>query len=122
MLVLTRRPQDSITLTGGIVVHILDIRGDVVRIGIDAPKSINIVRTELLPIELGQNVVEYDRTLDCGSLGHVSPDGFGDAVRAAIVVAAIVDEPDAEPVARFMTPMQKLDWATRKPRNHDYED
>lgn len=73
-------------LTGGIVVRILDIRGDVVRVGIEAPASINIVRSELLPVELGQNVAEYDRTLDCGSLGHVSPGGIESAIRAAAKV------------------------------------
>ena len=47
MLVLTRKVDEKI-LIGDIVVTVTEIRGDRVRLGIDAPRSINIVRGELL--------------------------------------------------------------------------
>lgn len=47
MLVLTRKKNERILIGDDIVVSVADIRGDVVRIGIDAPRSVRIVREEL---------------------------------------------------------------------------
>ena len=47
MLVLTRRRHESIHIANDIVVTLLEIRGQQVRIGIDAPPSARIVRAEL---------------------------------------------------------------------------
>lgn len=48
MLVLTRRKGERIVIDGGIVVHILEVQGTRVRIGIEAEKETGIVRGELL--------------------------------------------------------------------------
>lgn len=48
MLVLTREIDQSIVIGKDIVITVLECGGGQVRIGIDAPKSINIVRSELL--------------------------------------------------------------------------
>ncbi len=48
MLILTRRKGESITIDGDIEVTVVDISGGTVRVGIDAPDEINIVRNELL--------------------------------------------------------------------------
>lgn len=48
MLVLSRRIGETLIIGDGIEVRILDITGNQARIGIDAPKSVNIVRSELL--------------------------------------------------------------------------
>lgn len=48
MLVLSRSVGESITVGDDILITVLDVRGDVVRIGIDAPRSIPVHRTELL--------------------------------------------------------------------------
>ena len=47
MLVLTRRPGESIMIGDGIVVTVLDVRGDVVRVGIKAPRSVQVHREEV---------------------------------------------------------------------------
>lgn len=47
MLVLTRRTGDSIVIDGRIVVTVLDVRGDVVRVGVDAPRDIQVHRAEI---------------------------------------------------------------------------
>lgn len=47
MLVLSRRANDSIIINGNIKVTILEIRGDHIRIGIDAPRDITIHREEI---------------------------------------------------------------------------
>lgn len=51
MLVLSRQRYESIIINDNIRVTIVEIRGDKVRIGIDAPKHINIVRDELITTE-----------------------------------------------------------------------
>jgi carbon storage regulator CsrA len=49
MLVLSRHAQQSIVLPDlGITVRVLYIKGNLVRIGIDAPRAVNVVREELL--------------------------------------------------------------------------
>jgi carbon storage regulator len=56
MLVLTRGKQDSIVLGDHIVVTILDIRGDKVRVGIEAPRSMTILRKEIYDEILKENI------------------------------------------------------------------
>ena len=47
MLVLTRKSQDSIRIGDHIKVTILRIKGNTVRIGVEAPEDVRIVRGEL---------------------------------------------------------------------------
>ncbi len=48
MLVLARKIEESIIIGDDIVIKIISIEKGVVKLGIDAPKSISIVRSELL--------------------------------------------------------------------------
>lgn len=48
MLVLSRKAGDTIKIADNIEVKILEVKGDTVRVGIEAPKSIDIVRGELI--------------------------------------------------------------------------
>ena len=48
MLVLTRKPEQSIVIAGNIESVILEVRGEQVRVGIRAPKEIAVHRKELL--------------------------------------------------------------------------
>lgn len=47
MLALTRKKDEAIIINGNIEVKILDVLGDKVRIGISAPKEIEIYREEV---------------------------------------------------------------------------
>ena len=47
MLVLTRRANQSIMIGNDVVVTVLEVRGDQVRIGIDAPRSVAVHREEV---------------------------------------------------------------------------
>ena len=47
MLVLTRRNGESIVIGNEVVVTVLEVRGDQVRIGIDAPRDVQIHREEV---------------------------------------------------------------------------
>jgi carbon storage regulator len=46
MLVLSRKKNESIQLTGGITITVTEIRRDHVRIGIDAPANIEVLRDD----------------------------------------------------------------------------
>ena len=48
MLVLTRRVNERIVIGDDITVTVLEVRGDQVRIGIEAPRDIKVFREEVL--------------------------------------------------------------------------
>ncbi|HEX6517789.1 MAG TPA: carbon storage regulator CsrA [Nocardioidaceae bacterium] len=48
MLVLSRRVGESVVIGDDVVVTVLEVRGDVVRVGVDAPRSVQVRRQELL--------------------------------------------------------------------------
>lgn len=48
MLVVSRRAGESVVIGDNVIVSVLEVRGDVVRIGIDAPRSVAVHRQELL--------------------------------------------------------------------------
>ena len=48
MLVLTRKAGEKLMIGDDVVITILNVNGGQVSIGIDAPREINIVRSELL--------------------------------------------------------------------------
>jgi carbon storage regulator len=47
MLVLTRRAGESVMVGDDIVITVLDVRGEVVRLGIKAPRSVQVHREEV---------------------------------------------------------------------------
>lgn len=47
MLVLSRRPGESIVIGNDIVVTVLEVRGGQIRIGIDAPRNLQVHREEV---------------------------------------------------------------------------
>jgi carbon storage regulator len=48
MLVLSRKVGEQVVINNNITVKILEIRGGVIRIGIEAPRDVPVHRTELL--------------------------------------------------------------------------
>ncbi len=47
MLILTRRPGETIVIDGKIKIEILGIKGNQARIGIDAPRHMSVHRGEI---------------------------------------------------------------------------
>lgn len=47
MLVLSRQPGESVQLGDDVEITILEVRGSIVKIGIDAPQEVSIYRSEL---------------------------------------------------------------------------
>lgn len=49
MLVLSRYVDETIKIGDEIYVTVVEVRGDKVKLAIEAPRSVTVVRTELLP-------------------------------------------------------------------------
>jgi carbon storage regulator len=47
MLVITRKPGERITIGDNVVVTVIEVRGSLVKLGVEAPKSISIHRQEI---------------------------------------------------------------------------
>jgi carbon storage regulator len=71
MLVLTRRAEEKIKIGDNIVVSILSIEGSIVKIGIDAPREVTILRMEVLEqikmeniAAAGKNIKDIEEAVD----------------------------------------------------------
>ena len=48
MLVLSRKFNESIIIDGGIKITVVEIRGNQIRLGIEAPREVGVMREELV--------------------------------------------------------------------------
>jgi carbon storage regulator len=48
VLVLSRRVGESVVIGDNVTITVLEVRGDVIRVGIDAPREVAVHRKELL--------------------------------------------------------------------------
>lgn len=64
MLVLTRRTGESIVIGNDIVVTVLEVRHDQVRIGIDAPRSVQVHREEVFAQVMQENAAAVASAAD----------------------------------------------------------
>jgi carbon storage regulator len=71
MLVLSRQRDESIIIGDNIVITIVDIRGDKVRLGINAPKDIPVHREEVY--EAIQRERAAQRDADADAMAQDSP-------------------------------------------------
>lgn len=81
MLVLTRRPGQSVYIGDDVKVTLVEIKGNQVRIGIDAPSSVRIFREEIYLQILEENksaaALSADAPVDLKGLGDLK--GMGKA-------------------------------------------
>ena len=47
MLILSRRPGEAITIGDSVCMRVLEVKGGQVKLGIEAPSDVNVLRTEL---------------------------------------------------------------------------
>ena len=55
MLVLTRKPGERLVIADNIVVTVVDVKGDNIRIGIDAPREVKVYRGEIYDAIVAEN-------------------------------------------------------------------
>ncbi len=63
MLVLSRKSNESIMINGNIEVMVLGVEGDIVKLGIRAPKDVNIYRKEIYLQIQQENVAAAQQTI-----------------------------------------------------------
>lgn len=61
MLVLSRKKNESIVIGGVVTITVVEIRGDKVRLGIEAPKEVDVHRKEV------QEAIERARGVEGGA-------------------------------------------------------
>ena len=66
MLVLTRKPGEQIMIGDGIVITVLEGRGDGVRIGIEAPRGVPIQRREVIEAIAAANLAAAEAGAEAG--------------------------------------------------------
>lgn len=71
MLVLSRKPGEAIRIGDDIEVSVVEVRGDTVRIGIDAPRSVPVFRRELIDQVQSANVEAAKVTADVAKLAEL---------------------------------------------------
>lgn len=78
MLVLSRQRDETIMIGDDIEVTVVDIRGDKVRLGINAPKEITVHRKEVYEAIRRENrAAAQVKPEDVPTLGKVGPKGPG---------------------------------------------
>ena len=55
MLVLTRKPGERLVIGDNIVITVVEIKGDNIRIGIDAPSEVKVYRGEIYDAIVAEN-------------------------------------------------------------------
>ena len=87
MLVLSRRKDETIMIGDDIEITIVDVRGDTVRMGIKAPRSVSVHRKEIYDAIQAENIAAAKESIPdqsavggLGSLlkgGEIKPSAFG---------------------------------------------
>jgi carbon storage regulator len=62
MLIITRRPGEKVMVGEDIVVHVMEIVGNSVRVGIEAPRSVPVYREEIWNAVRAENRAAADLT------------------------------------------------------------
>jgi len=65
MLVLSRKKNEAIRIGDQVILKVIEIRGNTVRLGIEAPDDVAIIRSELIP------GMEHDGPHSEGCSGHL---------------------------------------------------
>ena len=62
MLILSRKINEKIMIGDDIAISIIEIRGDQVRIGVDAPKTVKVFRREVFDAIMAENKAAAEST------------------------------------------------------------
>ncbi|MGN6544286.1 MAG: carbon storage regulator [Aureliella sp.] len=79
MLVLTRKPNQQLHIGNDIVITIVKVRGNTIRLGIEAPKDVRVLRSELDPKPAGGEAALEDSQASAAAPSDVQPEADADA-------------------------------------------
>jgi carbon storage regulator len=99
MLVLTRKLQERIKIGDNVTITVLRVKGNAVRIGIEAPRSVRVIRAEL-PAD-GEAAAEGAPPLPSGEESD-SPASSGDDVALTESDAPVASSPLRFPQRRMI--------------------
>lgn len=85
MLVLTRKKGERVVIGDDIVVTIIDVKGDSVRIGFDAPRGLPVQRAEIIDAVKAAN-------LEAASASSTAGDRLRDLLGPAAPAAPAADD------------------------------
>jgi len=68
MLILSRKLNEKIVIGDGIIVSIVEIRGDQIKLGIEAPKTVKVYRQEVYDAIQSENRLAASSPLTLPSL------------------------------------------------------
>jgi len=72
MLVLARKIDESIVISDNIIVKVISVDKGVVKLGIDAPREISIIRNELIEDVRDSNIVAASKKPKLGDVNSLS--------------------------------------------------
>jgi carbon storage regulator len=77
MLILSRKVNEKIMIGDDISISIIEVRGDQVRVGVDAPKNVKVFRQEVFDAIKAENKAAAESTpvfpqLDIGGAGRAT--------------------------------------------------
>ncbi len=103
MLVLSRRPQQSIMIGDSVVVTVLEVKGDQVRLGITAPRTVPVHREEVL-VSIAAQGTAPEQPLTAPEQRSSRPVRAPSAVPAAVPATA---SPAASPAVQPTVPQPR---------------
>lgn len=82
MLVLSRRVGESVVIGNDVVVTVLEVRGDIIRIGVDAPREVPVHRSEVF------------EAIEAANKAAAAPDAAAVSALTAAVAARTTPPPE----------------------------
>ena len=93
MLVLTRKLQEKIRIGNDITITVLRVKGNSVRIGVEAPRDVRVIRGELARFEAPPLAARVEQSLSNRALSATT------TLDAHLVETQLVETQLVEPVA-----------------------
>jgi carbon storage regulator len=85
VLVLSRRVGESVVIGTDVVVTVLEVRGDIIRVGIEAPRDVPVHRSEVF------------EAIEAANRAAAAPDASAvSALTAAVAARTAQDDPDQQ--------------------------
>jgi carbon storage regulator len=96
MLVLSRRVGESLVIGDDITLTVIEVRGDTVRLGVDAPRHVRVHRAEVIAAVRAENVAAARADDDVAATLQALARAAGPARGAEAAGATRDEKPDSD--------------------------